>query len=529
MSLNNDMVSPKMESVHRRTESTQKAGVKNVLISIFVSVSSFFSLTVVAMYFGGTSASDAYFFLLSMSAVSIGLIGSVLGVVFLPAFVKLLSQNDEAGAHKFLSSIFSWCLVITLFTSFLLFIWNEHFFSSVSKFNSTQITQMSSVLMYFPPIFFFGVLSELFRVIALSIGQFTTAAISALFPPLFLIAFLFALRHTLHEETLVASLLLARAVSLTMLVTSVRKAGIRVKFNLTKNANTYSFLRSSAPYFSATIVTNAATFYFDYQASGLGTGAVSALAYAKRLFMLPTTVFLTPILEITRTKFAEMQAVGDHQSFNSYYNNLLRFLLYYSIPIAAVYFVFSHEIISVLFQRGAFGAEDVKKTASILAIYAWSLPIYTVFSLNGRACESYRRLFWISVFGSVGHLFVIAATYYLTNKFGLLGIPVARLFADIVYFLPFGFVAFHLFGGLPQYRKIIASFLAALVTAIPIALFFDLFLLRAYIGTPVSLGSLVIHVSGYFILYSAGLLFISSHCRKSLLKLMRSRSLHSRR
>ena len=516
MSPNNDDGSYDIKSAHRRTESVQQAGVKNILISVCVAVTTFYSLALVANFFGSSLGSDAYFYLASLANLTSGVFGSLLGVVFLPAFVKLLNQLDKSDAYRFLSSIFSWCLVITLLASIPVFIWSEQFFLYASQFGSSKIVEMSFVLEYFAPIFFLGVLSELFRIVALSIGKFTAAAFSAVFPPFFLIVFLFSFGHTLHEEALAASLLLARVAALIMLVIVVWKEGVRVRFNLYNNIHTFRFLKTSTPYWSANIVTVAANFYFDYQASSFGIGVVTALAYANRIFMLPITIFIAPLVEIARTKFAEMHAAGDYQAFNAYYNNLLLLAIYFTIPVAALYFVFSHEIISALFQRGAFQTESVDIAASILSIYTWSIPFASVFLANGRACESYQRLLWPSIFGTLGNLLMIAAIYYLTKKFDYLGIPMAKVVIDIFYFLPFGFVAFQLFGGLPQYKKIITSFFAALASAILAAIFCYNAFLNGRSGSPTSIVSLIIHISAFLFLYCAALLIIASHVRSEL-------------
>ena len=93
MRLNNDRSSPQIEPVHRRTESIRKAGVKNIFISVCVAATTYYSLTLVAKYYGGSIGSDAYFFLASLSNLTSGIISSLVGVAFLPAFIKLLNHS----------------------------------------------------------------------------------------------------------------------------------------------------------------------------------------------------------------------------------------------------------------------------------------------------------------------------------------------------------------------------------------------------------------------------------------------------
>jgi putative peptidoglycan lipid II flippase len=503
-------------SARSSTESIKRAGAKNVFISIFVAGASFYSLTLIAKYFGGSVGSDAYFFLASLSTLASGIIGSLMGTVFLPAFIKLLTHSDKSEAYRFASSIFSWCLLISCLIAIPTIIWNEQFFKLVSQFDATQILQTDQVLKYFAPIFLLSVMSELFRVIALSIGKFSTAALTAIFPPFFLICSLVFFGGVLQEVALVASLMLAKIAALIMLVVMVSRHGVLIRFNLTRNLDTFQFLKSSTPYWSANVVTNAATFYFDYQASGLGTGVVSALAYANRVFMLPITIFLNPLVEISRTRFAQLQANGELVTFNNFYNYLITFTVYFSVPIASIYLLFSEEIISALFQRGAFQAESVKIAASCLSIYAWSIPFLSVFQINGRACESYQRLVWPSIFGTIGNLLMIVAAFFLTQKFGYIGIPIARVVIEVIYFLPFGFTAIQLFGGSPRYINIIKSLIFTLISITPAIYISHMIFPPGYDGTPFPPHLLIIILISYSFIFALFFILISSQIRRRL-------------
>lgn len=503
-------------SARPSTDSIKRAGVKNIFISLFVAGASFYSLTLIATHFGGSVGSDAYFFLASLSTLASGIIGSLMGTVFLPAFIKLLTHSDKSEAHRFASSMFSWCLLISSAVALPTIVWNEQFFMLASRFDASQISQMHQVLKYFGPIFLFSVISELFRVIVLSIGKYSTAAFAALFPPFFLIIFIIFFGNTMKEEGLVASLLAAKVAALLMLGIVVSREGIRVRFFLTKNSNTFQFVKSSAPYWSANVITNTATFYFDYQASGFGAGVVSALAYANRMFMMPITLFLVPLVEISRTKFAQFQAADDNFSLNNFYNNLISFALYFSMPIAAIYLILSQEIISAMFQRGTFQSDSVIISASCLVIFAWSIPFNAVFIVNGRACESFQKLFWPSFFGTIGNLLMIGATFFLTETQGVLGIPMARVMIESIYMFPFGFIAYQLFGGKPKYVSLLKSFAESIVAALIASLIFKYLFPGEYNGTPILLNNLLFQIMGFIFSYMLIIIFISFRVRKEL-------------
>ena len=128
-----------------------------------------------------------------------------------------------------------------------------------------------------------------------------------------------------------------------------------------------------------------------------------------------------------------------------YYGKLIQFVVFVSVPLAMFSCCFSREIIASLFQRGSFDVHSVEIAANCLKVFAFSMPLTCLFMVNGRACESFQRLKMLSLFGALGNLLMILLTAVMIDYLGYLGIPSARLAMDVLYFLPFGFIALHSF------------------------------------------------------------------------------------
>jgi putative peptidoglycan lipid II flippase len=64
-------------------------------------------------------------------------------------------------------------------------------------------------------------------------------------------------------------------------------------------------------------------------------------------------------------------------------NRALEFALLLTVPAAAALLVIPDPIISVLFERGAFGAGETSATAAALAAYAAGLPAYVLIKVLG--------------------------------------------------------------------------------------------------------------------------------------------------
>ena len=113
-------------------------------------------------------------------------------------------------------------------------------------------------------------------------------------------------------------------------------------------------------------------------ASTVADGAVSYLNYADRINQLPLGVVgiaigtaLLPLLS-RQIKTGQDQAAQDSQ------NRALEFGLLLTIPAAAALIAIALPVVSLLFQRGSFGAEASMETARALQAFALGLPAYVL-------------------------------------------------------------------------------------------------------------------------------------------------------
>ncbi len=113
-------------------------------------------------------------------------------------------------------------------------------------------------------------------------------------------------------------------------------------------------------------------------ASTVADGAVSYLNYADRVNQLPLGVVgiaigtaLLPLLS-RQIKQGALQAAADSQ------NRALEFGLLLTVPAAAALMVLALPVVTVLFQRGSFGADASRETAHALVAFAIGLPAYVL-------------------------------------------------------------------------------------------------------------------------------------------------------
>lgn len=108
-------------------------------------------------------------------------------------------------------------------------------------------------------------------------------------------------------------------------------------------------------------------------ASHLGAGAVSLLTYADRLMEFPSALLGVALGVVLTPQLAAAHARKDDAAYSDLIEWGLRQLLLLALPCAVALLVFSEPLVATLFQRGAFGPQDVQLAARAVAGYGVGL------------------------------------------------------------------------------------------------------------------------------------------------------------
>jgi putative peptidoglycan lipid II flippase len=114
------------------------------------------------------------------------------------------------------------------------------------------------------------------------------------------------------------------------------------------------------------------------QVASFTEGAVAWLSYADRLYQLPLGVVGIAIGVVLLPDLSRRLRAGDAEGGRASFNRGAEFALFLTLPSAAALMVIALPIVTVLFQRGAFGPDDAQATALALAAYAAGLPAFVL-------------------------------------------------------------------------------------------------------------------------------------------------------
>lgn len=179
---------------------------------------------------------------------------------------------------------------------------------------------------------------------------------------------------------------------------------------------------------------NRSYFLIDrYVALPFGEGIVSALNYSQIITQLPDSVIGLAIASVLFPLFAETGRRLELDRFGDIYRRGIVGGLFIALPIALISFVFSHELVYVLFHRGQFDLSSVEKTGALLRTMAPTVAVLFVISTSIRACYSLgmtRMIFWLAV-GAFGVKAI--GSILLAKLMGYPGIGLATTLATTAY------------------------------------------------------------------------------------------------
>jgi putative peptidoglycan lipid II flippase len=169
-----------------------------------------------------------------------------------------------------------------------------------------------------------------------------------------------------------------------------------------------------------------------FQAASYTPGAVSHLHYADRLFQLPLGLIGVAVGIVLLPEIAARLRARDAKGFHAATNEALEGSMLLALPAAAALLVLAEPMTAVLFERGAFTAEDRLVTAAILAGLACGLPFAVASKVLAQGLFAGERVRAASLAGLAGIIAALLACAALSALLGPIGLGLGAAFAFAV-------------------------------------------------------------------------------------------------
>ncbi|PPR10744.1 MAG: putative lipid II flippase MurJ [Alphaproteobacteria bacterium MarineAlpha11_Bin1] len=303
---------------------------------------------------------------------------------FIPLFTRHMSESGRSAARDFAQEVMSVFVVGLLFLVTVLQIampWIMHGFAP--GFGNDPLRFRLAVEMAqitFPYLLFISLVSQLGGVLN-AVGKFAASAAAPIILNLCLIAALLGLSGFVETSghALAWGVATAGAAQFIWLIVACYRIDFQIRFlrpRLTPRVKRLLVLMLPGAIGAGVVQIN---LLIDVViASLLPRGSISFLYYADRVTQLPLGVIGVAVGTALLPLLSRQLRLADDNSAMGSMNRAMEFALLLTLPSAAALMTIPDEIISVLFERGAFGAAETGATAAALAAYSVGLPAYVL-------------------------------------------------------------------------------------------------------------------------------------------------------
>ena len=396
----------------------------------------------IAMYFGTTSQSDAFFiafrpFDLVRKLFSEG----ILSISFVPVFSKTLEKDGHSKAVALAFSFFCFLslagvLIVMagiFFAPLIIKIIAPGFVGSSYKYGLTII--LFKIML---PYFWLVLITALCMGVLNSLGNFGVPAVA---PVVFnFVVILFTIIVSKYFDIPVMALATGVAIGgvlqlLIQIPFMIRLGMLKIPLLQLFHPKVLKIIKIMVP-----CMIGAASFQINimtasFFASKLDEGSVSFIYYADRLVQFPLALFAVSAATVFLPEFSKKAALGHLDEIADLFSNGVKLVFFITIPAMAGLMALDEEIVTFLFGHGAFNAVAVQETADCLfslVLGLWAFTGVRLFVTLYYALSSIRIPFYAGII-AIG-LNLILCSLFL-DSLGLNGLVLSVSISSMAGFI----------------------------------------------------------------------------------------------
>jgi putative peptidoglycan lipid II flippase len=380
-----------------------------------------------ARTFGAGSQLDAYnaAFVLPELLLDV-LVEAGLAAPFIPIFLQLRSERDGAEGDRFARTILTGAVGVMGSAAVLMFVFAEQTTALIAPgFDAGQQELYVDLfrVMLVTPILFAASLT--LGQVLLAEQRFFWYGIAPLLYNAGIILGTIAFSDRLGIFGPAIGAVIGAAAHLASRFIGLRRSRFRVGLGRSfRTPAVREFVRLMLPKMVSHPVEPVTFLFFTSVATTLAAGSVSAVSFARNFQSVPVSLVGVAFALAVFPALSTAHATGDRLGFLRILRTNLASIAVLTVAAAIALAVVGELAIRVLLGGGAFDAEDVALTSSVLAAFALSIPFESVSHLLSRAIYATRHTL-LQVLASLAGLGItVVATQLLRAELGIVAIPV---------------------------------------------------------------------------------------------------------
>ncbi|MDB5047012.1 MAG: putative rane protein putative virulence factor [Fibrobacteres bacterium] len=417
-----------------KPESIKRGVSYSIALSLLARALGFVLQFCITYYFGAKGSTDAFFWCMTLVISFSALITSIDSAVVIPHGIHLLNAEGKEPMRLFLVTVMKGYLGVSLAATLLLVCFPGTMAGWLSRFDAQIIGENLRIIrltwLVLPVLTASALLSDTFGIYKMFS---VTIAIEALKSLMSLLVFL-ALRPWLGGEAMAWGFLAGCILQLLLLI-AVMKNRMGWLFGLAGGI----VPRAVRANIGITLLGQLSAFLFSlsisYLLSGFATGIYSSMNYGSSLVNLIQLVFTAKISYVVGIFFMDLYSQKKTGELNFLFLRYLRpalLALLFAIPLLIH---FSDDLVSLAFERGSFGHDDVLVTSRFFRLLLLSLPFILIDGFVTQLIFAAKKVgsgFYLQLGYNFANILVI---WFLVGRMGYVGYPIGLLIVRILYLL----------------------------------------------------------------------------------------------
>ena len=427
------------------TKSSAKEGkaAKTIgLMAVIILLAKFMGLfreTLIANLYGQGMESDI---INTATQIPLLFFDMVLGVAILSTFVPIfnnrLKESGKASAMDFANNFVTVVSSVTMLLALLGVVFAEPLVYLMTPGYADvagKVEQTAQLLRILFPSMVFTAVAYIAVGILQSFGEFTIPSLISVVSNGAMILYLLLLGNRLGLMGVALSMLVAWALQLIIQLPYLKKFGYRYRFRFDlKDKGLREAAGLALPVLISSWIQPLCNVINMSFGSGLGDGAVSALNWANKIYIIMVGVFAYAITNFIFPKLSRLSGRDEDAGFVTITRLSIGWIFFLIALVCALFLALSAPIIQVVFERGAFTAENTAITANALFYYSFGMLGYAVCEVLNKSFYAIRDGKTPMITSVIGIVVNLIAAFVLTKwlPMGVGGLALAAAISSLV-------------------------------------------------------------------------------------------------
>jgi putative peptidoglycan lipid II flippase len=397
----------------------------------------FFIPFFIAIWFGITTETDAFFFVYGLILFLSGIFAPVVENVIVPYIAEARTRNEDTG--KFIGNILGASGGV-LFAFSIIFLFSvKPMLSALTRFDSQTLNLVYELTIEASPLL---ILLTWTSVLAGSLNAYQRFALPALSPgfrALIALGMILALKDIYGVHSIALAYVGGELVRLLVLLGTVRRLGIfRIRVSLKLGGRFREFLKTASYQTIGMATVGLMPVVDKTMASWLKEGSVSILYYAERLYMIPVTLVTTGLMVTLLSHWSKRYYESGFERLSAGVKKTVKVVGGMSVAATLMLLLFHRLIVNIAFDRGSFDQVQLSAVDWVWVCYLFGFVPYVLTAVFTRALLTIKNTKILMMCGFYACLLNVSLNYLLMRQFGVKGIALATALVYIFSFLYLG-------------------------------------------------------------------------------------------